>query len=138
MTYDEISIFRRAGLEQRDQVQNGMLLCKVCHSEFGSLKRYVDVADDKPVVKVVNETNDETSDKHRDWEDAVGALKVIRSYWQSRWADNRQAVETNGEMALYFVQSNETILPNRNALEFHKMACLIWRMAGGAEPDDEY
>ncbi|KAJ8323127.1 hypothetical protein O5D80_008185 [Batrachochytrium dendrobatidis] len=25
-----------------------------------------------------------------------------------------------------------------NALEFHKTACLIWRMAGGVESDDEY
>jgi hypothetical protein len=41
-------------------------------------------------------------------------------------------------MALYFVDNNPTNLPNRNALEFHKAACLIWRMAGGAEPDKEY
>jgi hypothetical protein len=41
-------------------------------------------------------------------------------------------------MALYFFQNNPTKLPNRNALEFHKAACLIWRMAGGAETDEEY
>lgn len=29
-------------------------------------------------------------------------------------------------------------LPNRQALEFHKTACLIWRMAGGADSDYEY
>jgi len=41
-------------------------------------------------------------------------------------------------MALYFVQNNLNKLPNRQALEFHKAACLIWRMAGGAEPEEEY
>ena len=29
-------------------------------------------------------------------------------------------------------------MPNLKALEFHKAACLIWRMAGGGESDDEY
>ena len=38
----------------------------------------------------------------------------------------------------YFVQNNATKMPNRQALEFYKRACLIWRMAGGAEPDEEY
>ena len=39
-------------------MQNGLLLCKNCHGEFDALKRYVDVAGDKLVLKVVNETND--------------------------------------------------------------------------------
>ena len=56
-------------------------------------------------------------------------------YWNN---NGRQAVEPNGEMALYFVLNNATRLPNRDALEFHKAACLIWRMAGGAESDDEH
>lgn len=138
MTYDESSLLQRAGLTQKHQVQNGLLLCKICHSQFDKLKRYVDVVDDKLVVKVVNETNDKSSEKHEEWEDAVGALKVTRSYSQSKWADNRQAVETIGEMALYFIQNNPTKLPNRNALEFHKTACMIWRMVGGDETDEEY
>ena len=41
-------------------------------------------------------------------------------------------------MALYFMQNNDTITPNRKALEFHKTACLIWRLAGGAEPEEDY
>ena len=41
-------------------------------------------------------------------------------------------------MALYFKQNDPKNLPNRKALEFHKTACLIWRMAGGAEEDDDY
>jgi hypothetical protein len=138
MAYDESSLLQRAGLTQKHQVQNGLLLCNKCHSQFDKLKRYVDVVDDKLVVKVVNETNDETSNKHRDWEIVNGKLKNDRKFMETYWNDNRQAVEGNGEMALYFVQNNPTKLPNRNALEFHKAACLIWRMAGGAETDEEY
>jgi hypothetical protein len=39
-------------------------------------------------------------------------------------------------MQLYFVDNNPDTLPNVHALQFHKAACLIWRMAGGAEPED--
>jgi len=100
----------------------------------------VDVEDDKLVVKVVNETNDTKSDKLNEWKDTVRVLKGNRMLWQENWIDidGRQAVEANGEMALYFVQNNPIELPNRQVLEFHKTACLIWRMAGGAEPDEEY
>ena len=140
MASDESSLLQRAGLTQKHQVQNGLLLCKICHSQFDKLKRYVDFIDDKLVVKVVNESNETNSDKHREWKEILEDLEVIRKTREKRWIDldNRKAVETNEEMALYFVQNNPTKLPNRHALEFHKAACLIWRMAGGAEPDEEY
>ncbi len=53
------------------------------------------------VVKVVNYTILPNDDKHMEWEDAVGALDATRSVWKRRWTDidNRQAVESNGEMA---------------------------------------
>ena len=99
--------------------------------------------EDKLVVKVVNERNDETSDKHRDWEDANDRIKYSREGELKRkmnlvCKDGRSAVERNGEMGLYFVLNNTSKLPNRKALEFHKTACLIWRLAGGAEVDEEY
>ena len=40
-------------------------------------------------------------------------------------------------MALYFNQNDQELQPSRIALERHKTACLIWRMAGGAESEDE-
>ena len=52
--------------------------------------------------------------------------------------DNRKALNSNDEMELYFLTQDQSLLPNRNALEFHKAACLIWRMSGGAESDEEY
>jgi hypothetical protein len=140
MVYDEPSLLLRACLTQKHQVQNGLLLCGNCHDEFDQLQRYVDVVDDKLVVKVVNHSVLGNDDKHREWKDNVRMLKLVRSGWQENWTDidNRQAVEPNGEMALYFVLNNATRLPNRDALEFHKAACLIWRMAGGAESEDEH
>jgi hypothetical protein len=51
----ESCILQRAGLTQKHQVQNGLLLCANCHDEL--LKQYVDVVDDKLVV------NDEKSTK---------------------------------------------------------------------------
>jgi hypothetical protein len=120
-------------------VENGLLLCNICHSQFDKLKRYVDIAGDKLVVKVVNETNDTTSEKHKVWERAIRDLEGVRKLREEDWkaTDGRQAVE-NGEMALYFVQNYPNSLPNRQALAYHKAACLIWRMSGGAEPDEEY
>jgi hypothetical protein len=43
-------------------------------------------------------------------------------------------------MVLYFRDASPELQPNRKALDFHKTACLIWRLAGGAESDlrDEY
>ena len=140
VAYGEPSVLAGAGLKQKHQVQNGMLLCIKCHGEFDQLKRYVDVVDDKLVVKVVNYSVLGNDDKHRDWIDAVETLKDTRLGKQRRLPEfsSRQAVEPNGEMALYFVLNNPTKLPNRQALEFHKAACLIWRMAGGAESEDEH
>ena len=140
MAYDESSLLQRAGLTQKHQVQNGLLLCHKCHTQFDSLKQYVDFFDDQFVVKVVNETNDTTSDKHRKWIRTIRYLKVGRISRAEDWfdTDDRQAVEPNGEMALYFVRNNPTNLPNRHALKYHKAACMIWRMAGGAETEEEY
>ena len=140
VAYGEPSVLAGAGLEQKHQVQNGMLLCIKCHGEFDQLKRYVDVVDDKLVVKVVNYSVLRNDEKHRDWQRDVRNLRGMRRLNEEDWTDidNRQEVEPNGEMALYFVLNNPTKLPNREALKFHKAACLIWRMAGGAESEDEH
>ena len=130
LSNDLSSIFKRAGLSQKHETQNGLLLCVYCHEVFDLLKRYVDVIEGRFVVKVVNETNDENDDKYN---------KIIKSIQSSRkvWG-NLCKNEANDEMALYFIHDDVNILPNKVALEFHKIACLVWRMAGGAEPDDEY
>ena len=140
VAYDENSILRRAGLMQKHQIQNGLLLCMLCHADFDQLKRYVDVVDDKLVVKVVNYSTVTNDEKESYYQEIVSEFKDSRSVEANYWIDidNRQASESNGEMALFFVDNNQILLPNREALKFHKAACLIWRMAGGAESDDEY
>jgi hypothetical protein len=137
MVQNQSFLLERAGLTRKHQVQNGLLLCKMCHSRFDSLKRYVDVVEGQLVLKVVNVTDDEAN---QEWIDATETIKEVRTGKLKRIEEfsNRKAVEPNGEMGLYFVDNNPATLPTRKALGFHKTACLIWRMAGGAESDEEY
>jgi HNH endonuclease len=101
VAYDEASILFQAGLKQKHQVQNGMLLCSICHGQFDKLKRYVDVVDGKLVVKIVNTTNDE---KDPGWQRVIRNINHSRSGREGDWTgiDNRRAAEAIGEMALYF------------------------------------
>ena len=148
-------MMKDAGFKSKNQVQNGLLLCIKCHNKFDRLKWYVDYVDMKFVVKVVNFSNDtsdkkqtieekQTSDKEQtsdkkltEWKYEVEDLKVLRDRRKIRHKDDRKTVESNGEMALYFNQNDHELQPSRIALERHKTACLIWRMAGGAESEDE-
>ena len=67
----------------------------------------------------------------------VEVLKAYRAASQKFMQDNRQPADKNGEMVLHFLNDDHTPHPNYQALQFHKTACLIWRMAGGAEPEEE-
>ena len=140
VVYDENSILGRAGLMQKHQIQNGLLLCMLCHADFDQLKLFVDVVDDKLVVKVVSYSTVTNDEKQSDYQRFIDKFIYSRSGEAKYWIDidNRQAAESNGEMALFFVDDNQILLPNREALKFHKAACLIWLMAGGAESDEEY
>ena len=135
--FDETALFERTGLKQKHQVQNGLLLCSICHGEFDALKRYVYVVDDKMMVRVVNGTIDANN---LEWIDTCETIKDGRSGKKRRYVEfrNREVVNSNNEMELYFLTDNASSLPNRQALEFHKTACLIWRMAGGGESEEEH
>ena len=139
MAYESMSILTKAGLNDEHQGQNGILLCITCHHRFDYLFNYIDVVDDKFVVKVVHETG-EPGKTHIDWERNIEFFKRMRTLHQKYSTtniDNRKAVELNDEIALYFVENDPEIQPNRYALEFHKRACLIWRMAGGLLRSDD-
>ena len=75
-----------------------------------------------------------------DWIIASETITDIRSRMKLRVAEfrSRQVVNDEGGMELYFLNNDPARIPNRKALEFHKTACLILRMAAGAEPDKEY
>ena len=154
--HDEQSIFQRTGLHSKHQVQNGMLLCSVCHGEFDALKRYVDViveenGDVKYVLKIVKGLRESDEEE---WEIAISKIKSTRQVEKRRFSD-RAVVDSGEEMELWFISPFDDTLndretrsrrvlepadlrPNIKALEFHKTACLIWCMAGGAEEDEEY
>ena len=129
MAYEPSSYLSRIGISDIHQVQNGLLLTENYQGEFDSLECYVDAINDKLVFKVVNATNDINN---QDWIDEIEIVKYFRRILLK--FSNRQAVDANGEMALYFVNENLVMQPNREALEYHKRACLVWRMAGGLEP----
>ncbi|KAI8905905.1 hypothetical protein EDD86DRAFT_62734 [Gorgonomyces haynaldii] len=131
---DEQSVLQRAGLQSKHQVQNGLYLCSNCHGEFDLLHYYVDVVDDRLVLKIVNQTNDKNDPTFKY---AVSDLGIDRIKRNGRFPDGRSQVEGQ-EMRLWFMDNNAELQPNRVAVEFHKTACLIWRMAGGADPEDEY
>jgi hypothetical protein len=97
---------------------------------------YLDVSRDNMFVKIVNNTN---NDKDHQWQLQVDDAKGIRQLRERHWAviDNRKAVDSDEEIPLYFVSSDVSILPNPIALRFHKNACHTWRMAGGAEVEEE-
>ncbi|KAJ3009432.1 UNVERIFIED_CONTAM: hypothetical protein HDU68_002707, partial [Siphonaria sp. JEL0065] len=90
------------------------------------------------VLKVVNE-NERDEEMTTEWRRKIRILRGYRVLNEEDWAaiDRRHATNPDGEMVLYFASSNHTIQPCRQALEFHKAACLIWKMAGGAEDDEE-
>jgi hypothetical protein len=134
VAFDEASILHRAGLSQRHQVANGLLLCKICHGDFDTLLKYVDIQRDRLVVKVVNYSTDESNEY---WKLRTNQVKMLRQINQAFFVGPSKSEEDySGDLALYFHTPNQESLPSRKALEFHKEACLIWRLAGGSELED--
>ncbi|KAJ3386856.1 hypothetical protein HDU84_001238 [Entophlyctis sp. JEL0112] len=129
-------LLSRAGLDSVYRVQNGILLCKVCHGEFDSLRRYIDVVDGRFVAKVVNMTNDP---KNQEYVIAVSSVEALRGStvkWDPAFS-GRTVVDGNNELPVYFADGDTTNYPNLTALAFHKGACLIWKMAGAADIEDD-
>ena len=119
-------------------MQNGLCLCMICHTRFDKLEHYIDITDkNQPVVRLVNKskTNDPND---KDYKLTLEKLQSDRQFYVERDSTlgNRRAVEDNGDMKIYFQDNDPSLQPNKTLLEFHKIACLIWRLAGGAEPVD--
>jgi protein-arginine kinase activator protein McsA len=139
---DVRNIMEDTGIHSINQVQNGFLMCPNCNACFDSLDTYVDFVDMKFVVKQVNYANNQSEQKHTFWKIELDKLSMVRTISETYLHDDRKVVESNGEMALYFKQDNQALQPSKIALEKHKTACLIWRMAGGLvsyyyDDDDE-
>ncbi|TPX47519.1 hypothetical protein CcCBS67573_g10250 [Chytriomyces confervae] len=89
-----------------------------------------DAIDGKLVVKVLNLTSDDSNGEY---------LMQMRTS-QANEIDyhpnvGRRACNSDEEMGLYVVQTDPVLQPNHAALALHKTACLIWKMAGGANED---
>ncbi|KAI8924824.1 hypothetical protein BC831DRAFT_463732 [Entophlyctis helioformis] len=122
-------IITQQRLHSMHQVQNGLLLCVKCHDDFGKLKAYVDEVDSDLVV-----ASAVTSHEHLLglWTDPIRKLSGRRRLEQDDWEAKDPRTQPEHD------QDDPASRPNRTALEFHKAACLIWRMAGAGYPDEEY
>ncbi|KAJ3370065.1 hypothetical protein HDU84_001485, partial [Entophlyctis sp. JEL0112] len=126
-------LLRRAGLDSVYRVQNGILLCAVCHRRFDDLRRYIDIVDGHLVAKVVNLTYDPNN---QDYINSVGAIEALRLMKLQRDPSfcSRTVFDTNNELHIYFADGGDpTKNPNITALAFHKAACLIWKISGAAD-----
>jgi hypothetical protein len=129
-------LLQRAGVPGLYHVQNGLFLCGKCHGKFDTLKMFVDVQEDKMLVKLVNPTDDENND---DWRRETDILRDIRKvYTFRRQMSDRIPPGEGDDIQLQFLNPTPDNLPSKEALNWHKAACHIWRMAGGAEPKDIY
>ncbi|KAI8835275.1 hypothetical protein BJ741DRAFT_534065, partial [Chytriomyces cf. hyalinus JEL632] len=118
------------GLESTYQGQFRLLFCSHCYPALDALQRYVDVVNGKLVVKVVNHDNDPA------YLERLGYLRAFRTegckYQRNAGNDKRNS---DGEMELYFQRPDPPLQLNHAPLALHKNACLIWKMAGGANED---
>ena len=124
---ESFSYLHQAGLEDKHQVQNGLLLCMRCHDKFSMLMLHLEVCDDDQLL--IN------SAAMMESKTCIG-IAVIKSLRKMRIDDVDKVGFKNGrEMALHFSSKDATQFPSRKALEFHRRACLIWEKAQGADEE---
>ena len=128
------SLFASTEISHIHSVQNGLLLCSICHGLFDALSMYVEDNGDRMLVKYVNPTHDP---KNQQWCRRMENLVKDRQGRLWRILDIRSPMDSDGGMRLWFASRDKRLRPSVAALELHKRACMIWRLAGGAESEDE-
>lgn len=120
------SVMQEASLKYIHQVQNGLYLCSVCHGRFDKLGVYIDVQEPgRFVVRTVP-----TEEPHKSFSRNIEGNRknYLIDYPGRETSDDWQR-------QIWFKSDDTSTYPNVTALEFHKRACLIWEMAGGADVD---
>jgi hypothetical protein len=118
--FSQQDILQDAGLQNINQVQNGLLLCLMCHNAFDRLNLYVDHDGQYYNVVVVEGPSSEEFSR-------ISRLRSTDDRFLNRH-----------ETRLYFANNDASLAPNISALRFHKTACMIWHLAGGAFDTNEY
>lgn len=119
------NILKRANMKNVDQVQNGLWLCGSDHLAFDALQYYIDTFSDEngnllyEVKSVVKDPKEAEYRLHR--------IKHNRAF-----ENIRLGRYLHDGLYLYFDLEEKDTYPSVAALNFHKAACLVWRMAGGA------
>lgn len=123
-------LLQRAGIPNLYDVRNGLLLCMKCHHDFDTLKTFVQVEEDRMLFKAVKTPIDS------EWRDTVDVKLQTRNIFKSFIQDDRVPADEDNELRLWFVGQSPTNLPSKEALSWHKAACHIWLLAGGADPEE--
>jgi hypothetical protein len=132
---ESFSFLHQAGLHDKHQVQNGLLLCMTCHDKFSLLIVHLEVCPDDNedlVIKSACETRAMIEGKPFFRE--VEFLRRLRHLQVEQWETVGFEVGRR-EMALYFSSEDAAKFPSRKALEFHRRACLIWEKAQGKQEE---
>ena len=127
------TLLERIGISDINAVQNGLSLCLNCHNLFNRLQVYVEADQDRLLVKFVNQTNGPSNLHPSRFHTR---MRSARLFEPSKSHPEEDAVDHDGELRVVFVDDETKFLPSRAALELHKKACLIWRMAGGADEEE--
>jgi hypothetical protein len=139
-----LRLLASCGIDGLYHLSNGLVLCNTCHILFDQLNLYFEAAgpnieDGTIALFLSNEPNNVA--------DLTAIALSIRNVFLNKPNESKpanmiqvKAMETvmvgarQGFRVVHFDNTPST-LPNRTALMFHKAACLIWHMSGGADPD---
>ena len=116
------SILRRSKISNFYDVKNGICLCAKCHDYFDKLVFYVNTDSEPWCVEFIEKGDD-------------GVKKFKIRIFNSRKTESvfvHKQPRDDGVLDVQF-GTKRSIWPSKVALNFHRAACLIWKMAGGAE-----
>ena len=122
MEHDTDSILIRSELESLYDVRNGICLCKNCHDDFDQLVAYIETGSEPWHVEYIDRG---TCIAEENYARAVSGRNICAKRLKRKPL-------INDVLYLDFGNDDST-KPSQIALQFHKTACLIWKMAGGAD-----
>jgi hypothetical protein len=136
-------LFAKCGIQGMYHITNGLLLCSICHGRFDKLQAFVEATDAGYFfVPSVNLTDAE--EMHRLYSYLTFDKAKIKMQTTVPIPDKEatlQELVLYGKLDFHGSKPDEpptpNRLPNKLALLYHKAACFIWSMAGGADPEED-
>jgi hypothetical protein len=128
----------KCDINDMHHITNGLQLCSNCQGQFDSFKVFVEVSEtDHFFIPSVN-LNDTEQVRQEYY---LRARRKRENVVEPDKGATLQELCSLGKLELPGSPSNQPPkpeeLPNKLALKYHKAACLIWQMAGGADPEED-